>query len=432
MKSAVEKLSPTRVKLTVEVPFEELDRASTPPTSRSPGRSRSRGSARERFRRGSSTSASAAARCSSRRSTRAPRASTARPSRRTKSARSASPRSRSPRSPTLRGRRAATSPPRSTSAPSSSCPTTRASRSRSTTSRSPRSTSTSASRPCASASAPSSASTGRCRAATSSPSTCPPRSTASEVDSVSGVSYEIGAGAHAAGPGRGDHRACSAGESSHVHATLAGGEHKRPGSRRHASPSQSSRSASSPSSTTSSPSWPASSTPSKSCVPTAERRRTSSAQQVCRPATAARKARSTPSTSRCRSGIVEAEVHRQLEGEDRLEDDEDRAEVEADRERHNALSRPASFSTSRLPGEPDREPRRADPVRRRAGPEHGIAPDQFFQASCRPTSSSMVTRGRAGQGTRPVVSKAKITDESGNTIDLRPGRHGDHHGRLRG
>ena len=71
MKSAVETLSPTRVKLTVEVPYDELKPSIDQGVQgRSAARSRSRASARARCRRASSTSASAAGRCSRRPSTR--------------------------------------------------------------------------------------------------------------------------------------------------------------------------------------------------------------------------------------------------------------------------------------------------------------------------------------------------------------------------
>ena len=59
----VETLNPTRVKLTVEVPFEELKPSLDAAYKTIAGRSTSRASARARCPRGSSTSASAAAPC---------------------------------------------------------------------------------------------------------------------------------------------------------------------------------------------------------------------------------------------------------------------------------------------------------------------------------------------------------------------------------
>ena len=91
MKSAVETLSPTRVKLTVEVPFEELKPSLDAAYKTIAQQINCRASARARSRRGSSTSGSAAARCSSRRSTRPSRSSTSRPSARTTSSRSGQP-----------------------------------------------------------------------------------------------------------------------------------------------------------------------------------------------------------------------------------------------------------------------------------------------------------------------------------------------------
>ena len=114
VKSTVEDLSPTRVRLAVEVPFDELKPASTRRTRRSASRSASPASARARCPPASSTSASAAAPSSTEVVKDASRRCTPRPSARTRSACSASPRSRSPSSTTARPSR---SPPRSTSRP---------------------------------------------------------------------------------------------------------------------------------------------------------------------------------------------------------------------------------------------------------------------------------------------------------------------------
>ena len=127
MKSAVETLSPTRAKLTVEVPFEELkpsldaaykkiaQQINVPglPQGQGPADGhRPAGRPRRRARRGDQRGAAAS--CTSRR---------CRP---TSSSRWRSPRSTSPSSRTTRP---SSSPPRSTSVPRSSCPTTPASRS---------------------------------------------------------------------------------------------------------------------------------------------------------------------------------------------------------------------------------------------------------------------------------------------------------------
>ena len=159
MKSTVENLSPTRVRLAVEVPFDELkpslDAAYKEIGSAGPGAGLP---ARQGARPASSTSASAAARCCRRRSTRRCRASTPRPPASTSCSRSASPRSTSPTSttrPTARCSFTAEVDVR----PEITLPDARrASRSPSTTSRSPTPTSTSSSTSCATASARSRAS----------------------------------------------------------------------------------------------------------------------------------------------------------------------------------------------------------------------------------------------------------------------------------
>ena len=81
MKSAVETLSPTRVKLTVEVPFDELTPGVDAAYRKVGPQIRIPGFRPARCRRASSTSTSAAAPCSTRPSTTRSRSSTARPSR---------------------------------------------------------------------------------------------------------------------------------------------------------------------------------------------------------------------------------------------------------------------------------------------------------------------------------------------------------------
>ena len=176
MKSTVENLSPTRVRLAVEVPFDELKPSLDAAYKkigaqiRVPGLPSGQGAGPDhrpagRPRRGAAR----------RPSTRRCRGCTPRPSASTSCSRSASPRSRSPSSTTASR---SASPPRSTSAPRSRCPSSTASRSPSTTSRSPTTTSTSSSTRCASGSARSRASSARCRPATSSRSTSSRPSTA--------------------------------------------------------------------------------------------------------------------------------------------------------------------------------------------------------------------------------------------------------------
>ena len=144
MKSAVETLNPTRVKLTVEVPVRgaQAEPRRGVQEDRRAG-ARSRASARARCRRASSTSGSAAARCSRRPSTTRCRSFYGEAVE--ENERQAARPARGRRHRVRRRRAARRSPPRSTSGPSSSCPTTTASRSPSTTPRSPTPTSTSSS-----------------------------------------------------------------------------------------------------------------------------------------------------------------------------------------------------------------------------------------------------------------------------------------------
>ena len=264
MKSAVETLSPTRAKLTVEVPFEELKpsldaaykkiaqqinvpgfrRGKVPPMviDRQVGRGAvldeainevaaaevHRGAAGERARR----------RWRSRRS----------------------------RSPSSRTTSASSSPPRSTSGPRSSCPDYDGPRGRrSRTSRSPTRTSRSRSRRCVSASAPCATSSAPPPTATSSSSTSRPAKDGEVVEGAE-VSRHVLPGRprrHARrsrrGPRRPDRR-----RDDDLRLRARRRRPGRRGRRGRRSPSRRSRSRSCPSSTTSSPSWPRSSTPSRS------------------------------------------------------------------------------------------------------------------------------------------------------------------------
>ena len=125
-----------------------------------------------------------------------------------------------------RRHRLAASPPRSTSGPRSPCRTSTASPSRSTTPRSPTPTSTSSSTSCATGSAPSRASSGPPRTATTSPSTSSTAVDGEEIEggSAKGLSYVVGSGDLVDGlddaiTGK------SAGESATFTTTLRQGEH---------------------------------------------------------------------------------------------------------------------------------------------------------------------------------------------------------------
>ena len=268
VKSDVETLNPTRVKLTVEVPFEELSREPRRRVQedRQPGHD-PRLPQGQGARRGSSTSASAAAPCWRRRSTRPSRASTARPSRATTSRSWASPRSTSPSSRTAqhlrftaevdvrpefdlpdydglevdrrrrrghrrRRRRAARRAARAVRHPHRCRPRRRRRRLRLHRPRRP-------------------------------PSTGEP------VDDLTakGLSYEVGEGSLLEGLDEAV-TGLAAGESADVRHHAGRRRPRRPGGDGHRRRSSRSRSASCPSSTTTSPRPPASSTPSTSCAAT--------------------------------------------------------------------------------------------------------------------------------------------------------------------
>ena len=218
MKSTVENLSPTRVRLAVEVPFEDLkseprqrlqgDRAADPRARLPPGqgagphhrpaRRPRRGAAGGRQRRAAAPVRRGRARARAR-------------------SRSASRRSTSPTSTTT-STVAEPSPPRSTSVPRSPCRSSTASRSGRRRRGRPTPTSTSSSTSCATGSARSRASTARPRPATTSRSTSRTTVGGEEIEegSAKGLSYVVGSGDLVDGPGRGDHRQVG-GRYGHLH-----------------------------------------------------------------------------------------------------------------------------------------------------------------------------------------------------------------------
>ena len=196
VKSAVETLNPTRVKLTVEVPFEELQPsldaayATIGSQIQVPGFRKGKVPPRiidQRVGRGAVLAGGGQRGA----------AAVLRPgaSRRTRSAPLGRPEVDVTEVPAEDRPASSSSPSRPTSARDRPCPTTPASPSRSTPQPPPTPTSRSGSPPCPALRHPH-----RCRApgrrATSSPSTCAPIG-GEEIDTVTGVSYEVGSRQHA-------------------------------------------------------------------------------------------------------------------------------------------------------------------------------------------------------------------------------------------
>ena len=123
-----------------------------------------------------------------------------------------------------------------------------------------------------------------------------------EIDSVKGVSYEVGSGDDARGPRRGRRRP-EAGESTDFTAAARRRRPRRRGRRGHGHRAVGQGARAARARTTTSPSWPASSTPSRSCATTCASRpsRSSACEQGIQARDqAARGTCSRPSTSRCR------------------------------------------------------------------------------------------------------------------------------------
>lgn len=116
-------------------------------------------------------------------------------------------------------------------------------------------------------------------------------------------------------------------------------------------------------------------------------------------------------------GVVEAEVHAHLEGEGRLEDDEHRAEVQESTRR----AMKAQFILDKLVEQDDVEVSQEEFVEYLIvqAQQYRMDPNQFAQAidanSQVPAMVGEVARRKALAG---VLDRAKITDASGNEVDL--------------
>ncbi|GAB4078504.1 trigger factor [Nostocoides australiense] len=116
-------------------------------------------------------------------------------------------------------------------------------------------------------------------------------------------------------------------------------------------------------------------------------------------------------------GVVEAEVHAHLEGEGRLEDDEHRAEVQESTRR----AMKAQFILDKLVEQDDVEVSQEEFVEYliMQAQQYRMDPNQFAQAidanNQVPAMVGEVARRKALAG---VLDRAKITDASGNEVDL--------------
>ena len=439
VKSTVENLSPTRVRLAVEVPFDELKPSLDAAYKKIGSQVRVPG-----FRPGK-----VPARVIDQRVGRAavleeavnealPRMYVEAAREHERQARSASPTSRSPSSTTATSRSA--SPPRSTSAPRSRCPTSTASRSTVDDAevtdddvdeqldalRDRFGTLTGVER------------AGR-RPATSSRSTCVATVDGEEIEggSAQGLSYEVGSGDLIDGLDEAHRRQVAPATPSTFTDHPAAGRARRRRGRDRRRPSTRSRRRSCPSSTTSSPSWPASSTPSTSCATTCATRlgRVKALEQGAQARDkVARAAASRPSSSRCPSRRCRP-----------------RSTTASTRScTRSATTTRSSSATSRRRARPARSspPSCARAPRSRCGPSSSSTPsptqtevqvgdaelteylvrqaarykmppqefaNQIMQAGNLPALVADVRRNKA---LADVLESATITDASGNAVDL--------------
>ena len=416
VKSAVETLTPTRVRLTVEVPFEELKPSLDAAYKRIAAQVTSPASARARCRPRSSTSASAAARSSTRRSTthlpqaydaavRRARGQAARP------ARGRRHRVRGRRRPEVhrRGRR----PSRDRR-----CRTTTASRSGRRRRRSP--TSDVDEQVDGLRDRFATLTHGRARRrrrrlrhdrprrdarrrgdrGRAPPPACPTRSAAA---SCSTASTRPSSGSPPARRATFAHPLQAgeyAGQDVDVTVTVTGGQGARAARR----------------STTTSPSWPASSTPSTSCAPTCARRlepRQAAQQGVAGPRQGRSRRCSPRSTSRCPRALVEA-AGRPTHFDDGHGDDDHRAEFETQAREE---PRPRSSSSTRSPRRRSCRSTRASSSEYlvRQAPRYGMTPDAVRPGARRGRPGARGRRrGRPRPRRSPSCSSTPIvTDASG-------------------
>ena len=418
MKSAVETLSPTRVKLTVEVPFEELS-----PAARRRLQAHRRPGHRARLPQGQGPHAR-------HRPALRPRAvleeavNEAVPAAfddgrraRTTSSRSATPRSTSRSSRTARPSR---SPPRSTS------PRVRPARPRRDRGRGRRRRGDrrgrrpSSSTRCAPASARSPTSSAPRRTATSCSSTSSGALEGEEVEDLvaTALSYEVG-GTEGMLPGFDEAVAGAVGRRRpHLHLHRRGRRVRGQGHRRHRRRSRPCASASCPTPTTTSPSWPASSTPSTSCtddlrtrlarvkrVEQGVRRREKVAEQLARHRRhpAARVAHRPQVEEHFADGHGDEDHRAEVETETR-ERAQEPARARQDRRDRGALGRPEAELSAWLVQQ---------------APRYGMTPDQFAQelvnAGQVPTAVAEVRRAKA---LALVLEQATVVDPSGTAVDL--------------
>ena len=116
-------------------------------------------------------------------------------------------------------------------------------------------------------------------------------------------------------------------------------------------------------------------------------------------------------------GVVEAEVHAHLEGEERLEDDEHRAEVDANTRR--ALK--AQFLLDAIVEREDVQVEQPELIEYlvMSAQQYGMDPNQFAQAIDQNGQiPSMVAEVARRKALATVLEKAKVVDTAGNVVDL--------------
>ncbi len=116
-------------------------------------------------------------------------------------------------------------------------------------------------------------------------------------------------------------------------------------------------------------------------------------------------------------GVVEAEVHSHLEGEDRLEDEEHRAEVQENTRR--ALK--AQFLLDAIVEQEEISVEQGELIEYlvMSAQQYGMDPNQFAQAIDQQGQvPSMVAEVARRKALASVLEKAKVVDTAGNPVDL--------------
>jgi len=116
-------------------------------------------------------------------------------------------------------------------------------------------------------------------------------------------------------------------------------------------------------------------------------------------------------------GVVEAEVHAHLEGEDRLEDDEHRAEVDANT--RQALK--AQFLLDAIVEKEEVQVEQPELIEYlvMSAQQYGMDPNQFAQTIDQNGQiPSMVAEVARRKALASVLEKAKVVDTAGNVVDL--------------